>query len=93
MVLVLILHYWRPFRFLGFTHSAGRRSCQSRYSNRPTLLYISSLKHPVSPRARAANSQVFPTPESPSITILKRGGLAVEAAGGGMKLSGAGVRK
>ena len=51
-MLVLMLHYWRPFCHLGFTHSAGRRSCQSHYGTRIALLYISSLNHPVSPRAQ-----------------------------------------
>jgi len=38
--LVLMFHYWLSFRSLRFTHSAGRRSCQSHYSIREALLYI-----------------------------------------------------
>ena len=40
MALVLMFHYWRPFIFLGFTNSAGRRSCQSHYSYGLLVLYI-----------------------------------------------------
>jgi len=41
-----MLHYWRPFRCLGFTHSAGRRSCRSQYSMAFAILHIQSLNHP-----------------------------------------------
>jgi len=37
-----MLRYWQPFGGLGFTHSAGRQSCQSHYSTATWVLYISS---------------------------------------------------
>jgi len=54
--LVLMLHYWRPFARLGFTHSAGRRSCQLHNSTRNLKLYISSLNHPTLPSPPLNNS-------------------------------------
>ena len=44
-----------PFVHLGFTHTAGRRSWQSHYSNKLIQIYISSLNHPVSPRAHPSS--------------------------------------
>jgi len=56
VMLVLMLHYWHPFHCLGFTHSAGRRLCQSHYSNLKVILYISSLNHPLFPSLACLNS-------------------------------------
>ena len=54
VMLILMFHDWCPSKGLGLTHSAGRRSRQSHYSIRK-LLYISSLNHPISLRARSAD--------------------------------------
>jgi len=45
--LVLMLHYWRPSDALGFTHSAGRRSCQSHYSISVASSSIYNILYPL----------------------------------------------
>jgi len=85
VVVVLMFHYWRPFKLLGLKHSAGRRSCQSHYCMGTRMLYISSLNRPSIPSRAPLYSRlaVQPGPRDEMTSLGSRPVPATDLLGAG----------